>query len=159
MLFNFHCKRGVAFLVLAVFLTGFIAPVPSYAEAETKSQSEYDPLHTMLALNMAIVSIHRIITTQDKIVMNQEYDNIINKLALGNIESDYDITGLYSEVMNFITGRLIRQEDMKRVQEKYNRRGQRQIVEAVSGIRTYGGNFWSWLGSLAVSCVSQCFSY
>ncbi|MBQ8691558.1 MAG: hypothetical protein IJ520_00240, partial [Synergistaceae bacterium] len=71
----------------------------------------------------------------------------------------YDITGLYSELMNFITGRLIRQEDMKRIQARYNRREQRQIVESVSGIRAYGGNFWSWLGSLAVSCVTQYFSY
>lgn len=58
----------------------------------------YDLQHTMLALNMAIVSIHKIISTQDKIILNQEYDNIINKLAPGNIESDKKLTELYTEV-------------------------------------------------------------
>ncbi|MBR1417366.1 MAG: hypothetical protein IJ576_00190, partial [Synergistaceae bacterium] len=151
-------KRVVSVLLLAVFMFGLLPPLPK-AYAADGHDEQYDPLHTMLALNMAIVSIHRIITTQDRIVLNQEYDNIINKLALGNIESDYDITGLYSELMNFITGRLIRQEDMKRIQARYNRREQRQIVESVSGIRAYGGSFWSWLGRLAVSCVTQYFSY
>ncbi|MBQ3586420.1 MAG: hypothetical protein II964_06855, partial [Synergistaceae bacterium] len=123
------------------------------------AEESYDPQHTMLALNMAIVSIHRIITTQDRIVLDQEYNTIINKLALGNIESDYEMTGLYAELMNFITGKGLRQEEAKRFQERYNRREQRQIVDALSGIRAYGGNLWSWLGSLATSCVSSYFSY
>ena len=29
----------------------------------------YDPLHTMLALNTAIVSIHRVINTKDRIIL------------------------------------------------------------------------------------------
>ncbi|MBQ8691895.1 MAG: hypothetical protein IJ520_01980, partial [Synergistaceae bacterium] len=84
-------KRVVSVLLLAVFMFGLLPPLPK-AYAADGHDEQYDPLHTMLALNMAIVSIHRIITTQDRIVLNQEYDNIINKLALGNIESDYDIT-------------------------------------------------------------------
>ena len=123
------------------------------------SEEEYDPQNTMLALNMAIVSIHKIIATQDRIVLDQEYNTIINKLALGNIESDYEMTGLFSELMNFITGKGLRQEEAKRFQERYNRREQRQLVNALSGIRAYGGNLWSWLGSLATSCVSSYFSY
>ena len=134
-------------LMISVMLTG-----SAYAE-------DYDPQHTMLALNMAIVSIHRIISMQDRIILDQEYNTIINKLALGNIESDYEMTGLYAELMNFITGKGLRQEEAKRFQERYNRREQGQLVNAISGIRAYGGNLWSWLGSLATSCVSSYFSY
>ena len=119
----------------------------------------YDPHNTMFALNMAIVSVHKIITAKDRLTLDQEYSTIINKLALGNIESDYEMTGLYSELMNFITGKGIRQEEAKRFQERYNKREQRQIIDALSGIRAYGGNLWSWLGSLATSCISQYFSY
>ncbi|MBR6900795.1 MAG: hypothetical protein IKN30_01870 [Synergistaceae bacterium] len=54
----------------------------------------------MLALNMAIVSINRILTTQDRIVLEQEYQDIINNLSLGNIESDYELTALYTEYRN-----------------------------------------------------------
>ena len=129
------------------------------ASSPIRAEEEYDPQHTMLALNMAIVSIHRIVSTQDRIILDQEYNTIINKLALGNIESDYEMTGLYAELMNFITGKGLRQEEAKRFQERYNRREQAQIVNALSGIRAYGGNLWSWLGSLATSCVSSYFSY
>ncbi|MBR1438344.1 MAG: hypothetical protein IJ587_07380, partial [Synergistaceae bacterium] len=143
-------KRLISLLLALLTLS---ASSPAYPE------EEYDPQHTMLALNMAIVSIHRIVSTQDRIILDQEYNTIINKLALGNIESDYEMTGLFAELMNFITGKGLRQEEAQRFQERYNRREQRQIINALSGIRAYGGNLWSWLGSLATSCVSSYFTY
>ncbi len=91
-------------------------------------------MNTMLALNMAIVSIHRIVSTQDRIVLDQEYNNIINRLALGNIEADIEMTGLYEELMNFITGKGLRQEEAKRFHERYNLREQRQLVDSLSNI-------------------------
>lgn len=129
------------------------------ASSPLRVEEEYDPQHTMLALNMVIVSINRIVSTQDRIILDQECNTIINKLALGNIESDYKMTGLYAELMNFITGKGLRQEEAQRFQERYNRREQAQLENALSGIRAYGGNLWSWLGSLATSCVSSYFSY
>ncbi|MBR1657415.1 MAG: sel1 repeat family protein [Synergistaceae bacterium] len=143
-------KRLISLLLVLLTVS---ASSPAYPE------EEYDPQHTMLALNMAIVSIHRIVSTQDRIILDQEYNTIINKLALGNIESDYEMTGLFAELMNFITGKGLRQEEAQRFQERYNRREQRQIINALSGIRAYGGNLWSWLGSLATSCVSSYFTY
>ena len=66
-------------------------------------ENEYDPLHTMLALNMATASIHRIINSHDRIILNQEYTTIINNIAIANIKADEELTSLYSELMNFIT--------------------------------------------------------
>ena len=60
---------------------------------------------------MAVVSINRILTTQDRVVLEREYDNIINRLALGNIESYPEIIELYQELLNFINGKKLRQED------------------------------------------------
>ena len=148
--------------IFSVFLLLFFAlsVMPAYSEPVTPPQeNNYDPQHTMLALNMAIVSIHKIVTTQDRIVLDQEYNTIINKLALGNIESDYELTGLFTEMMSFITGKTLRQEEAKRFQERYNKREQRQLIGALSGIRAYGGDLFSWLGSLATSCVSSYFTY
>ena len=90
---------------------------------------------------------------------DSDYDPRHTILALGNIESDYELTGLFTEMMNFITGKTLRQEEAKRFNERYNRREQRQLIGALSGIRAYGGNLWSWLGSLATSCVSSYFTY
>ena len=65
----------------------------------SNAEENYDPQNTMLALNMAIVSVHRILTTGDRIVLEQEYQNIINNLSLGNIENDKDMRDLYRDLM------------------------------------------------------------
>ena len=52
----------------------------------------------MLALNMAAVSINKIISTQERLTLYQEYNNIINNLAIGNIENDQGIRELYMSV-------------------------------------------------------------
>lgn len=138
---------------LIIMLIAMSSSVPAYPE------EKYDPQNTMLALNMAIVSVHRIVTTEDRIVLQHEYDNIINKLALGNIESDYEMTELYAELMNFITGKGLRKDESERLYENFKRREQRQIMDSFSVIPPYSLNLWSWLGSFAASCVSQYFSY
>ncbi len=61
------------------------------------SAEEYDPLHTISALNIAAVSINRILSTQDRIVLDQEYTTIMNNLNLGNIRPDSDIMELYQK--------------------------------------------------------------
>lgn len=60
---------------------------------------------------MAVVSVNRILTTKDRAVLEWEYDNIINRLAFGNIESDSEMVSLYQELMTFATGKRLRQEE------------------------------------------------
>lgn len=47
--------------ILAVMLVIFTAP--AYSE-------DYDPQNTMLALNIAIVSVHKIITAHDRVTLD-----------------------------------------------------------------------------------------
>ena len=143
-------RRIIPLIVMSIMMSSSIPAL---------SEEKYDPQNTMLALNMAIVSVHRIVTTEDRIVLQHEYDNIINKLALGNIESDYEMTGLYSELMNFITGKGLRKDESERLREKFKRREQKQITEAFSKIKAKGNNLWSIMGNLAVSCVSSYLEY
>ena len=146
-------KRSVAALLAVVLLCGMLP-------AETaRAQEQYDPLHTMLALNMAIVSVHRIVTTQDRIVLDQEYQNIINNLKLGSIEADFDITSLYKELLRFVSDKTLRQEESKRFLNRYDQREKNQLVRSLTSIRAYGGGILSFLGSLAVSCTSAYFGY
>ena len=139
-------RRVISLVVMSIIMSSSMPAL---------SEEKYDPHNTMLALNMAIVSVHRIVTTEDRIVLQHEYDNIINKLALGNIESDYEMTGLYSELMNFITGKGLRKDESEKLREKFKRREQKQIIEAFSKIKAKGNNLRSVIGNLAVSCVSS----
>ncbi len=144
-------KKLVSVLMIMIFA---LSSVPAFSAEE-----DYDPQHTMLTLNMAIVSIHRILSTQDRIILEQEYQNIINNLSLGNIESDYDLTTLFQDLMSLITRKRLREEETKIFQSRYDRREQNLLMDTLSGVRAYGGNLFSWLGSLAVSCASSYFSY
>ncbi|MBQ9628311.1 MAG: hypothetical protein IJR43_03490, partial [Synergistaceae bacterium] len=64
-------RRVISLVVMSIIMSSSMPAL---------SEEKYDPHNTMLALNMAIVSVHRIVTTEDRIVLQHEYDNIINKL-------------------------------------------------------------------------------
>ena len=66
--------KKLLFSFLLLFFVSLNFTVKSYAE-------DYDTRHTVLALNMAIVSVNRIISTQDRITLDYEYKNIINNLT------------------------------------------------------------------------------
>lgn len=144
--------------------------------------AEYDPQHTMLALNMAIVSVNRILTAESRAVLEQEYSSIINNLSLGNIESDSEMTALYRDLMTVITSKRLRSEDSRRLLTYYDTAEKRLVSYALSSIRTHEAQLRSaqneaqassqgiarvnseqnaiiagWLGNMAVSCVSSFF--
>ena len=118
-------KKFAALILSAVLLC---QTVPSFS-------ADYDPQHTMLALNMAIVSVHRILTTQSRAVLEEEYTNIINNLSLGNIESDRDMTELYRDMLAIISRKRISEGDSKRLRSYYDAAEQRRITYALSNIR------------------------
>lgn len=106
-------KKIVSAILVVLFVPGL-----AYAQ----EQKNYDPQNTMLALNMAIVSVNRILTTEDRIVLEWEYDNIINRLALGNIESDSEMKQLYKELLDFLTGKKLRQQDAEKIRASQQQR-------------------------------------
>ena len=106
-------KKFVSAILVLLFVCG---------SAYAQEQKDYDPQNTMLALNMAIVSVNRILTTEDRIVLEWEYDNIINRLALGNIESDSEMKKLYNELLDFITGKRLRQQDAEKIRASQQQR-------------------------------------
>lgn len=129
-------------------------------------RAEYDPQHTMLALNMAIVSVNRILTTQDRTVLDWEYENIINRLAIGNIEGDPEIRTLFDELLSFISGKRLRQEDLKRLKESQKHREQEAYYRAMSkGFERFATpednpsqeqkTVWGWVANLFMSGVSS----
>ena len=62
----------------------------------------------MLALNMAIVSVHKILTTESRSVLEQEYENIINNIAQGNIASDPEMLSLFLKLQGVISSRRLK---------------------------------------------------
>ena len=113
-------KKFIAALCLSLFIFGI-----------AHTEETYDHQHTVLALNMAVVSINRIIKTEDRAVLEWEYNNIIHGLAFGNIESNPEIIKLFQELANFINGKKLRQEDAKKLREFYEYRQKEAYYRAM----------------------------
>lgn len=102
--------------VLALALL-FCLAVPKDIHAQ---DNNYDPQHTVLALNMAIVSVQRILSTNDRAVLDIEYRNIIDNIKHGNIESDTEIIALFQELISTIRVKTFSSEARKKLQANYD---------------------------------------
>ena len=121
------------------------------------SAVEYDPINTMSAINMAIVSIHRIASSRDRVVLDAEYKNIIDNLSMGNIEDDSELRELYKELMATIAGKALREDEAARVDAKYAAREKKNFVNRLAGARFLSGNPWSFIGGLLSGEAVQYF--
>ncbi|MDR1916853.1 MAG: sel1 repeat family protein [Synergistaceae bacterium] len=119
----------------------------------------YDPQYTMLALNMAIVSLHRITATLDRIVLDQEYRNIINNLNLGNIEDDPEMRELFKDLMSVIGGRALREEEAEIFAARYEMRKKNRFSKSLSALRGGGMGTWGRIAGLLASEASAYFGY
>ena len=108
----------------------------------------------MSALNMAAVSINRILSTQDRIVLGQEYTSIINNLNLGNIRPDSDIMDLYCNILDALSRKRLRSEESEFLQARYDAE---MVVSAGSELLT--GNVCGLLGTIADGVKSGYFIY
>ena len=151
-------KTFGALLALFSVLLGMSASHPALAE-EQLAKGQYDPMHTLQCLNMAIVSVKTVISTQDRIVLDQEYRNIISNLRFARIKNDQPLVNLHKRLLDVCTENKLSDEEAKRFDEKYERRQKNALVSTLSGIRTYGGTMLSFLGSLFTQGVSAYFGY
>ena len=95
------------------------------------AEEHYDPQHTVLALNMAVVSIHRILSTNDRAILDTEYRNIINNLKYGNIESDAEIVALFDELIAAIKAKTFSNEARKKLQSNYDEWAKKNLSQSV----------------------------
>ena len=121
--------------------------------------ADYDPLLTMAALNFAVVSLHKITSTGDRVILDREYTGIINNISMGEINADPELTGLYQGIVKVIQAGRLRNEDRAYIESEYSQQKQKSIKEIVSGSlgKTFSTSPVKWLGRLAATCVSEYF--
>lgn len=117
--------------------------------------TDYDPQNTMLALNMAAVSVSRIIASQERAILEWEYSNIINNLALGNIRSDPEMTGLYDELMEFIVGKELREQEKEQIRQSFKLREQEAWYRSMADARSESAGLFGWVKNKIVSGISR----
>ncbi len=149
------------------FLAGIILAVALSSSAI--SEPAYDPQHTMLALNMAVVSVHRILSAEDRIILDAEYQNIINNLSIGNIRSDPEITELYKKLLDVSQGKKLRQEEADELRRQYDSQSGNRIKSALSEMaensrkmltgETGISSFFTGFGRLSGACIASYFKH
>ena len=122
--------------------------------------ADYDPLLTMSALNMAVVSLHRITSSGDRLILDREYDSIINNLRMGEINADPELTSLYQEIVRVIHKGKLRDDIRATINKADSEKKHKSIKEIITGnvLKSFSTNPLKWLGKLAMSSASEYFS-
>ncbi len=117
---------AVAFLVIGV-------SAPCLAADES-----HDPLTTLDALNHALVSIYRVERQPSKVTVDEEYNGIINNLAVGNITEDMELRNLFARMMDTYTENRLDAKDREMLRRQYEAQVNRTFLEVkpLSHIRT-----------------------
>lgn len=123
-------------IIYIVLISIFFVPAKSFAINSDK----YDPLQTALALNYAMVSLYKIESYNDIIILRQEYENIINNINLSKIE-DEEIVELFTSLMDLDTQTEIYHKNKEFIERKYERKVKNALTDAFSqGIVSVGSS-------------------
>jgi TPR repeat protein len=136
---------------LKLIILALVAPALLAAIAVSRgnaAEASYDPIHTMSALNMAIVSLHRVASSEDRVTLNAEYENIIDNLYLGNIEDDPELKALYIELIDTIGKKALRGDEAARVREEYDSREKKRLSGLIAKFAAAPSAPWSLVGHM-----------
>jgi len=131
-------------IVLLILVAGPAASLETGTPENKDQQQLQTQLQVLQALNQIAVSLTHIITYNDKVVLDQEYNTIINNLNLSKIP-DADIITLLQELMDLLTSSKIQDGDRaylsrnyeKNVQEELKKRMRSRILETDLLINPY----------------------
>ena len=155
---------GLRSVIMLILLSGLFNP----GEIRADLNEDQAKLQVLQSLNLIAVSLTHILTYNDKVVLDQEYNTIINNLNLGNIP-DADIIALLQELMDLLTNSKIQDHERdylltrfdKNVQTELKNRMRSRIFDTDLILNPYAGILKSVLytGSFYFNYRSQMDSY
>ncbi len=151
-------------ILTCILLSGLLIP----REIRADLNKEQAQLQVLQSLNLIAVSLTHILTYNDKVVLDQEYNTIINNLNLSNIP-DADIITLLQELMDLLTSSKIQDHERnyiltrfdKNVQTELKNRVRSQIFDTDLVLNPYAGILTAVLrtGSFYFNYRSQMDTY
>lgn len=151
-------------VVVCLLLSGVFIP----REVRADLNKDQTQLQVLQSLNLIAVSLTHIMTYNDKVVLDQEYNTIINNLNLSNIP-DADIITLLQELMDLLTSSKIQDHERdylltrfdKNVQTELKNRMRSRIFDTDLVLNPYAGILRSVLytGSFYFNYRSQMDTY
>ncbi len=109
-------------VIFCILLSGLFIPQEIRADPN-KNQVQ---LQVLQSLNLIAVSLTHIMTYNDKVVLDQEYNTIINNLNLSNIP-DADIITLLQELMDLLTNSKIQDHEREYILTRFDKNVQNEL--------------------------------
>lgn len=114
--------------------------------------------NAVMALNHMHSSLNKIVLYNDKIVLEEEYDNIINNINLTVIQ-DQEIVNTITYLMDTLTAFKLSEMEKEQFQREYQEKLDNAISGALTGISISGSTPLQMAGSLVMSAGSAYMSY
>lgn len=120
---------------------------------ETGKISDKEKLMAAYALNLCTVSVSQIVDYGDLVILEQEYEAILNNLNLENFPKDEALLDILKQILDTITFFRIQEGDKKFIDREYQQKMKNAIWSAVPniGLIVAGGNPIT----MAISLASQ----
>jgi len=149
----------IVFILIPFFAVILLSIFINTQKKTNLTSLDEDSLRLVQALNLATVSIKKIISTRDRFVLDQEYNNIIHNLALEKVKAEGKMADLYEKIMDAIAQFNLNKEEKTRFLYAFERNKRIATWRAIGGTRAYGANPFSFLLSLGQSVISAYFNY
>ena len=91
-------------------------------------------IKTAFALNLCTVSVSQIIDYKDVVVLEQEYDAILNNLNLESIPKDEALLDILKQLLDTITFFRMQEGDKEFIDKEYQNKMKNAIWSAVPNI-------------------------
>ena len=131
-------------ILICILMSGVLIPrqiraeinkdqVQAKDQVEAKDQGKIkvkDQLQVLQSLNLIAVSLTHIINYNDKVVLDQEYNTIINNLNLSNIP-DADIITLLQELMDLLISSKIQDHEREYLLSRFDKNVQTELKNRV----------------------------
>ena len=130
--------------------------IPTIETIETIQSGSFDfndpKIKTAYALNLCTVSVSQIIDYNDIVILEQEYDAILNNLNIEKMPKDEALLNILKQLLDTITFFRMQEGDRKFIDREYQNKMKNAIWSAIPGIGLFVG---SNPVSLVMSLASQ----
>ena len=123
---KFIMSLQAVIILICILLSGLFIPREIRADLN-KDQTQ---LQVLQSLNLIAVSLTHIMTYNDKVVLDQEYNTIINNLNLSNIP-DADIITLLQELMDLLISSKIQDHERDYILTRFDKNVQNELKNRV----------------------------
>ena len=125
-------------MILALAIAALsVSPVPASSAAESagaaNAYAELD-MNALLVLNMVTASVNNIISTEDRVILDQEYHNIINNINWEKIERNGPLDNLLKRLLNEIMQKKLDAADREKIYAKNTEALRNEIIKTAQNI-------------------------